>query len=367
MKRVLLGMSGGVDSSAAALLLRRQGYEVTGATLWLWSDPGSETAAGQPDCGPDCEPESVLEARRVAGHLGIDHLVFDFRDAFRRLVVAEFIREYSRGRTPNPCVTCNREIKFKLLLERALAMGFDSIATGHYARIEKDERDGLYHLRRGIDPRKDQAYVLYRLTQEQLAHTLLPLGTWTKDKVRDLAAANGLVNAAKPDSQEICFIDKRGYQAFLERESAGGTPGNFLGRDGRIIGRHRGISHYTVGQRKGLGIAGLQPVFVTSIEPADNAIRLGNETDLYSSGLLAEQVHWISGDPLACPRPVEAKIRYQSPLAAAIVEPAGPAPDCVTVSFAKPQRAVAPGQSVVFYNGGEVLGGGRIQSSWKGE
>lgn len=361
IKRVLLGMSGGVDSSAAAVLLQEQGYEVTGVTLKLWSEPDEASRAGKTCCSVD----DVLDARKVADRLGIPHYVLNFKDLFLEQVVQPFIDEYRLGRTPNPCILCNQAIKFDLLMQRAMAMGFDAVATGHYARISRDPLSGEYQLRRGLDPRKDQSYVLYGLSQVQLGRVLLPLGAYNKDDIRSIAAERGLVNARKPDSQEICFIDEQGYQVFLEQRQATGEPGDFVDRSGQVIGRHQGIGRYTIGQRKGLGQAFGSRVFVTDIDPLRNQVRLGPEDDLKRSSLVADQIKYTGtralAGPGAAPLRITAQIRYQARPATAILTPL--ANDQVRVDFVEPQRAITPGQAVVFYDDDRVLGGGRIVAS----
>ena len=301
----------------------------------------------------------------MADRLGIPHYVFNFKDLFLEQVVQPFVDAYRLGRTPNPCILCNQAIKFDLLLQRALAMGFDAVATGHYARIERDPGSGEFQLRRGLDPRKDQSYVLYGLSQDQLARVLLPLGAYRKDEIRAIAADRGLVNARKPDSQEICFIDDEGYQAFLERRQAAGEPGDFIDRDGKVIGRHQGIGRYTIGQRKGLGQAFGSRVFVTDLDPQRNQVRLGSEEDLMRSSLVADRIKQTGVDPLtgagAPIRNITAQIRYQAKPAAAILTPLDG--ERVQIDFAEPQRAITPGQAVVFYQDDRVLGGGRIIAS----
>lgn len=394
-KRVLLGMSGGVDSSMAARLLLQQGYDVTGVTMRLWTD---DQASG---C---CSIEDVQDARQVADRLGIAHYVLNFREPFLKEVVEPFMASYRQGMTPNPCIACNQKIKFDLLLKRALAMDFDYVATGHYARIEWHEAGQEFELSRGLDPGKDQSYVLYGLTQAQLHKTLMPLGPYSKKQIRAMAAEAGLVTADKPDSQEICFIDRQGYQDFLRKHQAMGRPGVFIDRQGQVIGEHQGISCYTIGQRKGLGQAFGRRLFVTGIDTVHNTVRLGEEEDLFTRSLVAGQITLTTDKPLICPLRITARIRYQAPLAPAILdigrsatgytgqqEPQGQQtleeaqdphklseqhgqyeqygqtisaaalPDSLHICFDQPQRAITPGQAVVFYDGDRVLGGGIIQ------
>ena len=361
IKRVLLGMSGGVDSSVAALLLQEQGFDVVGVTLKLWaeSDDLVPAARGSKTC---CSLDDVLDARKVADRLGIPHYVFNFKELFHDSVVQPFIDEYRQGRTPNPCILCNQTIKFELMMQRAMALGFDAIATGHYARIAQDPVTGAFSLLRGQDPGKDQSYVLYGLSQEQLSRVLFPLGGYRKEEIRAIAAARGLVNAKKPDSQEICFIDDEGYQAFLQRCQATGEPGDFVDRDGKVIGRHQGIGCYTIGQRKGLGQAFGSRVFVTAIDPVRTQIQLGPEQDLMRSVLVADHISHTGLRPLvgpgSGPLAITARIRYQAKPAAALLTPLDD--NQVRLDFTEPQRAITPGQAVVFYQDDLVLGGGRI-------
>lgn len=351
---VLVAMSGGVDSSLAAALLVEQGYRVTGVTLHLWA--GEEDFCPVPaSC---CSLEAVEGARRVCGQLGIPHYVFDFREQFQRLVVEEFIREYGRGRTPNPCLACNRWIKFRLLLEQARRLGFSYLATGHYARIRRSEEG--YHLYRGRDRRKDQSYVLYMLGQDELSHLLFPLGELTKAEVRREAVRRGLATAGRPESQEICFIPDGDYRRFLSARLPA-RPGPILDLSGRVLGTHRGLAYYTIGQRKGLGLSGQPyPLFVIALRPEENALVVGPEEALLSPALEAGDVSFVSGRWPEEPLRVEAKVRYRTPEAPARLFPLEG--DRVRVEFDTPQRAITPGQAVVFYQGEEVLGGGIIHS-----
>ena len=348
-KRVLVAMSGGVDSSAAALLLARQGYACAGAMLRLF---GGDTA--EDGC---CSADAAEDARAVAVRLGMDFYVFDETERFRREVMDRFVAEYRAGRTPNPCIDCNRFLKFGALLDRALALGYDCVATGHYARVSYE--DGRYHLLRGADRSKDQSYVLYPLTQRQLSHLLLPVGEYRKAEIRALAAEAGLLNAQKPDSQDICFVPDGDYVNFL-RDHGGVelTPGDFVDRDGRVLGRHRGLAAYTTGQRKGLGVSAAGRLYVISKDAAANTVLLGDDAELYSRALFASGFNWIEPEPDG-PVRVTAKTRYSQGEAAAT---ATPLPDGgARVEFDAPQRAVTAGQAVVLYDGERVLGGGTIE------
>jgi len=359
-KKVMAAMSGGVDSSVAAALLLEQGYDVVGVTMQVWpgGDNGEKLAEG--GC---CSLSAVEDARRVAGSLGIPHYVLNFREAFGEKVIDYFVREYLDGRTPNPCVACNRHIKFDLLLKKALSMGMDYISTGHYALIEFDGEKGRYLLKKSRAGKKDQTYVLYNLNQMQLSRTLMPLGPFGgKDEVRNIAAELGLKVADKPDSQEICFVPGNDYGSFIEERSGGkSAPGFFVDTKGNVLGEHRGIVHYTVGQRKGLGITAGKPVYVKEIDKDGNRIILGEAEEILSNGLYAGDMNWILFEKIDSPLRVKAKIRYNAEETPAEVMPAGE--DRVKVVFDYPQRAVAPGQSVVFYDGDAVVGGGVILNS----
>ncbi|WP_166511930.1 tRNA 2-thiouridine(34) synthase MnmA [Desulfallas thermosapovorans] len=351
-------MSGGVDSSVTAALLMEQGYEVIGATMQIW-DPGRTEVAG--DFVGCCSLAAVEDARSVANKLDIPYYVLNFYDLFRQSVVENFCQEYLAGRTPNPCVVCNRKIKFEALLKKALALGADYLATGHYARIDYDESTGRYTVKKARDPRKDQTYFLYNLTQQQLAHTLMPLGDYTKDEVRRMAAERGLKVAEKPESQEICFVPDNNYRNFLRENVADNAikPGPFLNLEGQEVGRHEGIAFYTIGQRRGLGLAMGERVYVVDIDPVRNAVIVGPEEALDRKRLLAGDLNFISIAQLTGPRQVEAQIRYNARPAPATITPLPG--DLVQVEFATPQRAITPGQAVVFYQDDYLLGGGTIR------
>ena len=350
-------MSGGVDSSVAAALLQSQGYDVIGATMKLWNDPSIVASGAERSC---CTLSAVEDARRVAQKLGIPHYVFNLQSAFARDVIDYFTSEYLAGRTPNPCIACNQHLKFGALLQKALELEADFVATGHYAQIDHSEKSGQYSLLKGLDKKKDQSYVLYHLTQYSLAHFLLPLGGLTKPETRKLASDLGFAVANKPESQEICFIPDNDYRRFLQERVPGALqPGPFVSQDGRVLGTHRGFACYTVGQRKGLGIALGRPMFVSAIDPAINTVTLGLESDIFSSGLTARDFNWIAGAPPAGLLQCAAKIRYSAPECPARVTPL---PDGrVEVQFETKQRAITPGQSVVLYDGKCVLGGGIIE------
>ncbi|KAF1086604.1 tRNA-specific 2-thiouridylase MnmA [Sporotomaculum syntrophicum] len=359
-KTVVVAMSGGVDSSVTAALLIEQGYDVIGITMQVWDPKITEVDGDFVGC---CSLAAVEDARSVANKLGIPYYVLNFYDLFRQSVVDNFCREYLNGRTPNPCVVCNRKIKFGALLSKALTLGAKFMATGHYARISYEESAGRYTLRKARDYHKDQTYFLYNLTQPQLAHTLMPLGEYTKDEVRFMAAERGLRVADKPESQEICFVPDNNYRNFL-RENADNSvikPGPFLDLDGREIGRHQGIPFYTIGQRRGLGLAMGERVYVVDIDPAHNAVVVGPEEALDRTTLVAEDLNFISIAGLTGSEQVQAKIRYNSPPAPATITPL--TGNRVQVKFAAPQRAIAPGQAVVFYRDDYLLGGGTITGS----
>ncbi len=357
-KKVMVGMSGGVDSSVAAALLLKKGYDVIGVTLQIWMDMGEERKAVEGGC---CSLSAVDDARRVAAKLGIPYYVLNFKDIFEERVINYFKNEYLSGRTPNPCIACNRYVKFGAMLNKAMAMGIDYVATGHYARIEYSEERGRYLLRKSVTDRKDQTYALYNLTQEQLARTLMPVGDYTKERVREIARELGLTVASKPDSQEICFVEDNNYARFItENTNAPIEPGDFVDTKGNVLGRHKGIIFYTIGQRKGLGIALGKPMYVVAIDVKNNRVVLGEEEEVYSDTLIASDVNFISIDRLEGEMRVKAKIRYNASEADAVISPVDNGR--VKVVFDSPQRAITPGQSVVFYDGDIVVGGGVIES-----
>jgi tRNA-specific 2-thiouridylase len=353
-KRVVVAMSGGVDSAVAAGLLAREGYEVIGITMRLWALDDPLAARYQRRC---CPVEDIDDARTVADALGIPHYVVNMEREFAANVVDYFVDEYRRGRTPNPCLPCNEHVKFRALLQRAQALDADYLATGHYARIEGEP--GALRLLTAADSEKDQSYVLYMLGQRELSRTLFPIGGYRKDEVRALAAELGLPVAEKPDSADICFLPTEDYRDFIA-ERVEQASGDIVDAGGEVVGRHRGLAAYTIGQRRGLRVALGEPRYVTAIDPARNVISIGSEEELYSHALSADSLRWVAGAPPAAEFEADVKIRYRSPSARAAVRVAG---DRMDVAFARPQRAVAAGQAVVCYRNDEVLGGGIIAES----
>lgn len=357
-KKVVIGMSGGVDSSVAAWLLKQQGYEVWGVTMQIWQDEDEETMQSNGGC---CGLSAVDDARRVANQLGIPYYVMNFKQDFKEKVIDYFMDEYLHGRTPNPCIACNRYVKWESLLKRSLDIGADYIATGHYARIERLP-NGRYALKKSATEAKDQTYALYNLTQEQLSRTLTPAGAYTKEQIREFARQIGLQVAHKPDSQEICFVPDKDYAGYIEEHAGVRIPeGNFVWKDGTVVGRHRGITHYTIGQRKGLGIALGRPVVVLDIRPQTNEVVLGETEDVFTRTLRAGRMNWMSIERLEGERRFLTKIRYNHGGAVCSVRMVGE--DEVECTFDEPVRAATPGQAVVFYDGDYVAGGGTILRS----
>ncbi len=352
-KKILAAMSGGVDSSAAAILLQEQGYEVVGATVKMF---------GNKDVGikePDAPKQDVEDAKAVAEKLGIEHHVLDFSSRFKKCVINHFVNEYKCGRTPNPCVDCNKHIKFGKLFEAARELGCEYLATGHYARIEYSAEKDRWLLARGDDASKDQSYMLFNMTQDQLAHTVLPLAELTKAEIRSKADEAGLAVAHKSDSQDICFVPDGDYAAVIARLGVKSKQGNFVHMNGTVLGKHKGQLHYTIGQRKGLGVSYEYPLYVISKDMATNTVVLGPNDALFSKELWASAVNFITVDKLTEPMRVTAKARYRMKDVPATIEPAEDG--LVHVIFDEPQRAITPGQAVVFYDGQYVVGGGIIE------
>ena len=385
MARIVVAMSGGVDSSVAAALLKEEGHEVIGMMLRLWSEPGVIEDDGivrvaQNKC---CSLESVDDARRVARKLDIPFYLVNVEQEFKENVVDYFYQEYVAGRTPNPCLTCNRHIRFTLLLNRARSLDAEYLATGHYVRVDTDPLTGKRKLRRGVDREKDQSYVLHVLNQKQLTHACFPLGPYTKPQVRAMAAERGMTVAAKPESQEICFVAQDDYRGFIDRYAVtladkehvgvGATtqangliqlpkPGPIVDLSGKSLGRHRGLAYYTIGQRKGLGITSPEPLHVLKIDSEQNALIVGPAKELEKTSCTVSKMHYISGETPSEPFNALARIRYKAPEQEAVVTPLEG--KRVHVTFARPQRAITPGQAAVFYggeDGDEVLCGGIIE------
>ena len=349
-KRALIGMSGGVDSSVAAWLCQEEGIDCVGATMHLYC--------------PSEEKKDDADARAVAQRLGIPFHILDFQKEFREQVMDAFVRSYESGRTPNPCIRCNQTLKFGAMLDAAPALDCSHVATGHYARIRRDPETGRYLLCKAEDRAKDQTYFLYGLNQHQLSHTLFPLGNLTKERVRAIAQEQGFLNARKRDSQDICFVPEGDYVAFLERHTGKRyAPGSYLDQTGKVVGTHRGAVAYTLGQRKGLGVALGEPMYVCGKDMDANTVTLGRNADLYSSGLIAENMNWLPFPELTAPLAVTAKIRHSQYEQPAMVYPMENG--SVRVVFGTPQRAVTPGQAVVLYDGDMVVGGGTIVEAIK--
>jgi len=372
MEKVVVGMSGGVDSSVAAYLLKKAGYDVIGVTMQIWQD---EDRCSIEEKGGCCGLSAVEDARRVAAVLDIPYYVMNFKQEFKKHVIDYFVSEYLQARTPNPCIACNRFVKWEALLKRSLDIGASYIATGHYASIVKLP-NGRYTIKKSVSQAKDQTYALYNLTQFQLAHTLMPVGDYTKDEIRAIAAELNLPVANKPDSQEICFVNDNDYAGYIKNyindnklsdpfNATGGvcnytglTPGNFVNSAGEVLGRHKGYIHYTVGQRKGLGIAMGQPMFVKEIRPETNEVVLGYADEVFSDRLTAKNVNFMAIEGLDGELEVEAKIRYSHKGAKCVIRQTKK--DEISCIFEEPQRAITPGQAVVFYQGDLCIGGGTI-------
>ena len=348
-----MAMSGGVDSSVAAYLIKSQGYECIGCTMKLYDNEDIGVSRSRTCCSLD----DVEDARSVAYKIGMPYYVFNFSDGFREKVIEKFVRSYESGATPNPCIDCNRFMKFDKLYERAKILGCEHIVTGHYARIEYDGK--RYLLKKALDETKDQSYVLYSLTQEQLAHTLFPLGNMRKTEVREIAEKNGFINAEKPDSQDICFVPNGKYAEFLEYYTGKNYPaGDFISVDGVCLGKHKGIVRYTVGQHKGLGISSEEPLYVKQISAENNTVTLCKENELYSIEVIVRDFNWISGEAPQSEIRCKAKVRYRQKEQWATVMPIGET--TAKIVFDEPQRAITPGQAAVLYDDDVVLGGGTI-------
>lgn len=353
-KKALIAMSGGVDSSIAAKLMKDAGYECIGCTMKLYDNDDIGISKGHTCCSLD----DVEDARKVAEANDMPYYVLNFKDGFNECVIKRFVDAYEAGRTPNPCIDCNRFMKFDKLFKKAEEFGCDYVVTGHYARIE--EKDGKFVLKKGLDETKDQSYVLYSMTQEQLKHTLFPIGNIKKTEVRGLAEENLFVNANKPDSQDICFVPDGDYAAFLKRYTGKKYKiGDFIDCEGNVLGEHKGIVNYTIGQRKGLGVAFGKPLYVTDIRPDDNVVVLGENEDLFSKSFIVTDFNWISGVVPVGEISCKVKIRYRQKEQPATVRPLSDGR--VEIEFDEPQRAITKGQAAVLYDGDIVLGGGTIE------
>lgn len=354
-KKAMIAMSGGVDSSVAAYLMKEEGYECIGATMKLFGNEDVGVSKEHSCCSLD----DVEDARSVAQTLEMPYYVFNFSARFREDVIDRFVNAYENGMTPNPCIDCNRYLKFAKLFDRAKELDYDYVVTGHYARIVYDGERGRYLLKKAVDPGKDQSYVLYSMTQEQLAHTIFPLGAMAKEQARAIALAHGFVNAKKHDSQDICFVQEGSYGDFIEQYTGKKYPeGDFVDQEGKVLGKHRGIIRYTVGQRKGLGLSLARPMYVTKVDLKENKVILGENEDLFSRTFVADRVNLIAVEQIREPMRIKAKVRYRQPEQWATVTQIDE--DRIMVVFDEPQRAITKGQAVVLYDGDIVVGGGTI-------
>lgn len=354
-EKVVVGMSGGVDSSVAAYLLKEQGYDVIGVTMQIWQEEEPEIISESGGC---CGLSAVEDARRVAERLEIPYYVMNFRSEFQKAVIDYFVSEYERAYTPNPCIACNRYVKWEALLHRAIEIGADYIATGHYARIDR-LANGRYAIRNSVTAAKDQTYALYNLTQDQLKHTLMPVGDFEKSRIREIAEEIGLPVAHKSDSQDICFVPDHDYAGFIARETGRKpVPGNFVLEDGTVIGEHKGLIHYTIGQRKGLGITAETPLFVKELRSETNEVVICKSEDLFTKTCIIDDVNYMAVDKIEGPVNTFGKVRYSHRGADCVIEPMSD--EKVKATFNEPQRAMTPGQAAVFYEGDHVLCGGRI-------
>lgn len=352
---VVVGMSGGVDSSVAAMLLKEQGYDVIGVTMQIWQDEDRDREQENAGC---CGLSAVADARRVASSIGIPYYVMNFKNEFKRDVIDYFVEAYKRGETPNPCIACNRYVKWESLLDKSMSIGADFIATGHYAKVVKLE-NGRYVLKQSKTIRKDQTYALYNLTQDQLSRTLMPVGDFDKDEIRHMAEKINVRIANKPDSQDICFVPDGDYGGFLESYTGEkAEPGSFVDMEGNVLGEHKGIVNYTIGQRKGLGLSLGKPGFVVEIRPETNEVVIGENLDTFAFGLRANRVNFMPFEKLEGEQTFTAKIRYSHKPAVCHVKMVGE--DEMEIRFDDAQRAITPGQAVVLYDGDMVVGGGTI-------